>query len=114
MHITIDLDRVKKKLSQESFDKGQYAAANQMLSDMNQYVPKDEGSLRLTGTVEDNGKSLTWNMPYAKAQFYGFVGKGGFRVYKYTTPGTSRRWDLRAKGAHMNDWVDTFIKGAGW
>ena len=51
--------------------------------------------------------------PYDKAQFYGFVGKGGYRVHHYTTPGTSRRWDLRLKGdqQRMANVKQAFIKG---
>ncbi|WP_238140599.1 minor capsid protein, partial [Streptococcus suis] len=33
---------------------------------------------------------------------------------KYTTPGTGKRWDEKAKAIHMTDWVQRFVKGAGF
>lgn len=114
MKISVNLDNVKRKLSNESVRRGQYAFANQALADMNQFVPADEGILRQSATIDLDGKGINYNTPYAKAQFYGFVGKGAHRVYNYTTPGTSRRWDLRAKGMFMSDWIDAFKKGAEW
>ncbi len=114
MKVIVDLKVPKQKMSQNSIDKGQYALSNQALADMNQFVPFKEDPLRISGTVADDGKSISWDTPYAKAQFYGFVGKGGYRVYNYTTPGTSRRWDLRGKAIYMKDWTKAFMKGAGW
>jgi|SRR5699024_6946742 len=113
MRVVVDLDIPKKKMSQNSLERGRFALANQALADMSPFVPFKEDPLKMSGKVADDGKALTWDTPYARAQFYGFVGRG-YRVYNYTTPGTSRRWDLRAKGIHMRDWERAFIKGAGW
>ena len=77
-------------------------------------VPKLEGILRMTGTIDLDGGAVNYNTPYAKAQFYGFVGRGGYRVRNYTTPGTSRRWDLRVKANHMQDLERAYLKGAGY
>jgi hypothetical protein len=40
----------------------------------------------------------------------------GHRVYKYTTSGTSRRWDLRLKGNAnlMKKVSEAFVNGAGF
>lgn len=111
--VVIDLTRAQQKLSPQSHQRAKYALANQALADMNQYVPMREGILRMTGHVEGVGDYVAWNTPYAKPQFYGFVG-GGYRVYNYTTPGTSRRWDLRGKANHMRDWQRAYLKGAGF
>ena len=73
---------------------------NQMHQDMEQYVPKRAGFLRSQSFVNDTGVHYT--AKYAKAQFYGLV--NGSRVRSYSTPGTSRRWDLRAKSVYMSDW----------
>ena len=73
---------------------------NQMHQDMERYVPKRAGFLRSQSFVNDTGVHYT--AKYARAQFYGFV--NGSRVRSYSIPGTSRRWDLRAKSAYKTDW----------
>lgn len=113
MKVDINLDGVMRKLSETSMDRGRYALASQALSDMNIYVPMQNNPLRESGQVAADNKSISWNTPYAKAQFYGYVGKG-YRIYNYTTPGTGPRWDLKAKANHMRDWEKAYIKGAGW
>lgn len=110
----IKLDTAKRKLSDGNMKQGDYALANQALADMNNYVPALDHHLRNSGTIDLNGKAINWNSPYAKAQFYGKVGKGGYPVLNYTTPGTGPRWDLKAKGIHMEDWKDAYKKGADW
>lgn len=94
-------------------DKGLNAGANQALASMEQFVPKRENHLRESGHV--TGHSIVYKAPYAKAQFYGFAG-GKYRVHHYTTPGTSRRWDLRLKGDQqlMRTVGKAFAKGAGF
>lgn len=67
--------------------------------------------------VNSDGTSINYSAVYARAQFYGFVGPApGYRVHNYTTPGTSRRWDLRLKG-NKHDMAlvkEAFVKGAEW
>lgn len=110
--VRVDLTVAKKKMSPERVRMGRYAVANQSLADMNQFVPKMEGILRQATSIDLDGSGVNYHMPYAAPQFYGFVNGG--RVYNYTTPGTSRRWDLRAKARHIQDWEKAFMKGAGW
>lgn len=105
--VHIDLSGVKRKLSEESARRGQYALANQALSDMNQFVPMDEGTLRMSATIDIDGSAINYNTPYAANLFYMFK-------YNYTTPGTGPRWDLKAKSAFMSDWIEAFTKGADW
>lgn len=107
-----DLNGVYRKLSKGNMKRGKYALANQMLADMTNYVPNDSGNLRTTGTIDGKGDALTWKTVYAKAQFYGSNGYVSF--HKYTTPGTGKRWDLKAKGKHMKSWKKAFVKGAGF
>lgn len=73
---------------------------NQMHQDMERYVPKRAGFLRSQSFVNDTGVHYT--AKYARAQFYGLV--NGHRVRNYSTPGTGRRWDLRAKAVYKTDW----------
>lgn len=112
--VQIDLKNVKKKFSDGNVKRGRYAAANQVLADMNNYVPALNHHLRNSGTIDLDGQGINWSTPYAKAQFYGKVGKGGYPVRNYTTPGTGPRWDLKAQGIHMADWERAFMKGAEW
>lgn len=114
VRIDVNLSGARAKLSPQSHQRGQYAVANQFLADATPFVPFKEGILRQTGHVNHDATEVIWNTPYAKAQFYGFVGRGQHRVYNYTTPGTSRRWDLRAKSRHMKDWERAYLKGAGY
>ncbi|MGX7232455.1 minor capsid protein [Enterococcus italicus] len=109
--VNVDLSGVKAKLSTQAVNRGRYAMANQMLSDMTPFVPRKEGSLRSTGSVDAQGESLSWHTQYGKAQFYGTNGKATFK--KYSTPGTGKRWDLKAKGIYMDAWKREFLKGAG-
>ncbi|WP_342512255.1 minor capsid protein [Sporosarcina sp. FSL K6-1522] len=114
VRVTINLTGVKKKLSQEAVNRGRYALANQAMPDMNQFVPMQSGGgiLRLSAAIDADGKSIMYNTPYARAQFYGTNGKAVFS--NYTTPGTGSRWDLKAKGVFMSDWINAFNKGADW
>jgi len=105
--IDIDLSGAYKKLNSQSVNRGRYAVANQALADMNQFVPKDEGTLRTATSIDLDGSNINYNMPYAARMFY-------MPMYNYTTPGTGPRWDVKAKRMFMSDWVNAFKKGAGW
>lgn len=107
VRIDIDLGGVYKKMSTASRQQGQYAMANQMLADMHQFVPKKEGILRMTATIDIDGTAINYNTPYASRMFY-------YMMSNYTTPGTGPRWDNKAKGIFMSDWINAFTKGAGW
>ena len=68
---------------------------------MDKYVPKDTGALRETVTIDSN--SITYEQPYAHAQYVGEV--NGEQVKNYTTPGTGPYWDRRMVSAEMQDVV---------
>src|SRR5690625_1258972 len=114
VRVEVNLSGAQRKLSSGNVQRGRYTVANQALADMNPFVPKDEGILRLVTSVDIDGTGINYNMPYARPQFYGRVGKGGHPVVNYTTPGTGPRWDLKAKGMFMSDWIKAFTKGADW
>lgn len=109
--IDVDFTGIMNKLSDSNIKKGRYAMANQAWSDMNNYVPMKNGDLRTASSVSSDGSEIHYNLKYARAHFYGGTDKITFR--KYTTPGTGKRWDLKAKGLHMNAWKKAFVKGAG-
>lgn len=107
--IKIDLSGVYEKFSDANLSAGQRAMANQMLTDMNEnFVPERSGDLRMSATIAMDGKSIIWNSSYARYMYYGSSG------WNYTTPGTGPRWDKKAQGIFMSDWIDAFTKGANF
>jgi len=107
--INVDLDGFMDQTSLTNVKRGQYALVNQAMSDMEQFVPKNKGYLRDSVHATADGGQITYAMPYAKAQFYGII--NGHPVHNYTTPGTTKRWDLKAKSMFMSSWIDSFTKG---
>lgn len=71
--------------------------ANTCFKRMTKYVPKDTGTLRSTVTVRPG--SVTYEVPYAHAQYVGRVGKTRAKVKEYTTPRTGTYWDRKMKSA---------------
>lgn len=106
--VDIDLGGVFRKLSPSAVQAGKRAVANQAMADMNQFVPFKEGNLRQATSINMDGSAINYHMKYARRHFYA---PGD---WKYTTPGTGPRWDLKAKGMFINEWVDAFMKGANW
>ena len=109
MKVNVDLDGFMEQTSLDNVKRGQYALVNQAMSDMEQFVPKDQGHLRDSVHATSDGGQITYAMPYAKAQFYGII--NGHPVHNYTTPGTTKRWDLKAKSMFMDSWVKAFTEG---
>lgn len=109
--INVDLDGFMDQTSLNNVKRGQCALVNQAMSDMEQFVPKDrpEEPLRQSVHATSDGSEITYSTPYARAQFYGII--NGHPVHNYTTPGTTKRWDLKAKSMFMSSWIDTFTKG---
>lgn len=108
--INVDLDGFMDQTSLTNVKRGQYALVNQAMSDMEQFVPKDQGHLRDSVHATSDGGQITYAMPYAKAQFYGII-NDKYPVHNYTTPGTTKRWDLKAKSMFMDSWVKAFTEG---
>lgn len=104
VNVKKDLRRVPVRVKQMT-KLGQYALANQVHADSNRYAPFRTGDLRNQSYVTADNKQIVWNVPYAKAQYYGRVGKGRYPVRRYTTPGTGPRWDEKAKAIHLDSWI---------
>ncbi|MGQ7357769.1 minor capsid protein [Streptococcus suis] len=125
MKITVDLKGIEKKVSPQAFDRGRLAMTNQMLLDMNKYVPARSESLRNSGRASKD--SVIWSAPYARLRFYGKKQKGFFsdRQRKFffankekllqhkKRPGTGPRWDKKAIPIHMKQWEQVALKGMG-
>lgn len=112
VNIRMDLGNIERKLGNVN-GKAQYVASNQAMIEMNKYVPRLTGHLRDSASISSDGSRIIYNTPYAKAQYYGFVGQRGSKVRNYSTPGTSRRWDLRMAGNQqsMSNVTRAFVKG---
>lgn len=121
INVTIDLSGATRKTSQASERKAQLEIANQALLDMEPYVPLLHGPLlhgplRSSGHVAGDGSKIIYNTPYARAQFYGgaYNKYRSFSFSKYTTPGTGKRWDLKASANHGNKWAEVGLRAMGF
>ena len=88
---------IKANLGIEPNGRIQRFFTNTCYKHMDKYVPKDNGDLRDIVTLTAN--SITYESPYAHAQYVGFT-KGPVR--NYTTPGTGPYWDKRMWSAEGN------------
>src|SRR5690625_5052883 len=101
MNVDVNVDVYVSKIPPKihgRIPKAQYIMANQVHADMNPYVPMLTGDLRNQSTIATDGKSIYYNVPYARYQFY-------IQHSRYTTPGTGPRWDLKAKAIHGASWA---------
>ena len=73
---------------------------NSCYKHMDKYVPKDVGTLRTTVDIQTN--SITYEMPYARYQYYGVREDGTHKVEHYTTPGTGPYWDKKMWSAEQD------------
>lgn len=125
INVHVNLSKFNEKLNAQRLVKARKLMANDALQAMDKYVPSSTkgqnqsgASLRGMTAVAVDGSSIMYRAVYAKAQFYGFITNaygGPFRIRNYTTPGTSRRWDLRLKGnsEDMRRVKEAFAKGLG-
>lgn len=103
-NVKLNLD---KRFSQAKLDKARYVMANQMMSDMDQFVPFKNGKLSQSAHINANGSEITYTTPYARAQFYGTVNGSPVRNYTRSEhPQASKRWDLRAKALYSQKWAN--------
>ena len=110
--IEIELNEVIKKTDNQSRQLAKKVLANQMIADMDKFVPYKLGDLR--GSVGlANNDTIEYRTKYAKAQFYGGTVNPPRTFRKYTTPQTGKRWDLKAKSLYMDSWKEIYRKGLG-
>lgn len=102
--VSVDLSGIEKKFSAANFTKARRILADQMLTDMTQFVPAKSYVLRQTGVVGANGDTITWTQPYARRLFNN-------QFSNYTTPGTGPRWDITAKNLFISSWIEVFKRG---
>lgn len=111
--VKIDLKGIEKKVSSSALAKGKLAIANQMMIDMQPFIPRKSGDLSGSGQATRDG--VRYPGPYARAQFYGssYNKHRRFTFRRYTTPGTGKRWDLKASALHVKDWGKTGLRAMG-
>lgn len=80
--------------------------SNQAMADMNPFVPFKEGNLRQAVSLSLDGKEIIYKMFYASKRFY-------TPARKYTTPGTTHRWDLAAQARYQSSWQRVYTKALG-
>ena len=109
IQVDTDFKKVEQALSERNRKNANRRAAGKFLQRAQPYVPLKEGTLRSLGKVVDH-ETVEWRgVPYGRAQFYG---TNGLAVFKnYTTPGTGKRWDLVAKGNHMQEIEQEYVRG---
>ena len=103
---------IKSRLGIDHNGRVQKFFTNTCYKHMDKYVPKDNGDLRTIVDIESD--SITYEMPYARYQYYGMRDDGTHVVTHYTTPGTGSYWDKRMVSAEMQDIekeVQKFIGG---
>lgn len=94
---------IKTQIGIEPNGKVQRFFANTCYKHMDKYVPQKNGDLRTVVDIDAN--SITYEMPYARYQYYGVREDGTHQVNNYTTPGTGPYWDKRMVSAEMKDIV---------
>jgi len=95
--------QIKARLGIDPNGRVQKFFTNTCYKHMDKYVPMDNGDLRTIVDIQAN--SITYEMPYAKYQYYGIREDGTHEVKNYTTPGTGTYWDKRMVSAEMQDVV---------
>jgi len=96
--VEFDKTMVKAKIA-SNVNRAQLALSVQVLKDSNYYCPDAEGTLMRSGRVEDSGTAVSWDTPYARAQYHGFPNKR-----KDKNPNASTKWFERAKSTKLKQW----------
>lgn len=111
IEVKANLRGITDKLGPQGMLRGRQALADQMLADMNKYVPYQSHALRKSASVAMDGSAIYYNTPYAAAQFFGSNGKA--KWVKGKEPGTGPRWDKKAERSNIKVWEKAFLRGAG-
>lgn len=122
VNIHLDTNRIDRNLK-----RAQDVLDQQILGDMLEYMPFQQGALRGATQIVEPGLIQT-NTPYAHYQYTGelyltedgrsFANKGeqkyptGMSLH-YHTPGTSDHWFERAKQTHGKEWIDLVKREVG-
>ena len=109
VNVRIIGNSLEKMFNDNAFSKATEDLANQMMADMDPFVPysgKMHAHLANTVHADGNKRTIVYNTPYAKAQFYGMV--NGHPITNYTTAihdQATKRWDLKAQSLYGDNWL---------
>ena len=96
--------QIKARLGIEPNGRVQKFFTNTCYKHMDKYVPRRPGTIG--GTLRENvdiqPDSITYETPYAHAQYVGYTTGP---VVNYSTPGTGPYWDKRMVSAEIDDVV---------
>lgn len=111
--VKVDLQGLEKKCSPEVVKRGKVAMISQMIDDMEQFIPRRDGTLSGSGSAFSDG--IRYPGPYARAQFYGssYNKNKSWTFSKYTTPGTGKRWDKKASSKYSKEWGKVALRAMG-
>lgn len=73
--------------------------SEEILSDCNTYVRKQDGTLADSAHLERGGKDIVWSTKYAKKVYYTGIPRTN------VNPNASLRWCEVAKRAHAKEWA---------
>ncbi len=103
--VTFDKTTIKAKLNVQS-GKARMILAQQVLKDSNFFAPMDSGDLIKSGVTSSIGDEITWNTPYARAQYHGLPNKS-----TDMNPNASMKWFEVAKAKWAKSWANLFKRG---
>lgn len=103
-----DGNKIKNKFGLGHEGNSRLYLSNRAFIRMQKYVPRDTGALSTTVTIKP--RSVTYEQPYAHAQYVGYTNG---EVTHYNTPGTGTYWDRRmwsAEGNLLTREVEKYMK----
>lgn len=106
VNVDTDFSDIYSSISGQNALRGRYDMGNQMISDMNRFVPRKSGDLRQHVMLTDNAEQIHYTQIYARRHFYA---PGN---WNYTTPGTGPRWDQKAQAMYSENWANIYARGA--
>lgn len=85
--------------------------SQQVLSDSNYFIPKDEGILEQSSKIHSNFEKgeLVWKTPYARRLYW----NPQFNFSKDVNPHASGLWFEVAKAKNIDSWIELVKKGLG-
>lgn len=96
--------KIKVRLGIDPEGRVQKFFTNTCYKHMDKYVPMDQGDLRTIVDLRTN--TITYEMPYARYQYYGIREDGTHKVQNYTTSGTGPYWDKKMMSIESQDVID--------
>ena len=111
--VKVDLQVLEKQCRPGAVKRGKVAMIGQMITDMQPFSPRRDGTLSASGSPFSDG--IRYPGPYARAQFYGssYNKNRSFVFRNYTTPGTGKRWDMKASAKYSKQWGEVALRAMG-